>query len=110
MPFWFLPKDVGLKGAFMRCGLIVRLQGTDVLDRYWRGSIRPGVSLTRSPISPGTCLRWQYDSGNVVRTSVGVGLNLGVAVRSLRFERRVPLTKGQFDRVPSNSSWRGTSF
>ena len=35
MPFWFLPKEVGLKGSvYAGCRRALRLQGTDVLGIY----------------------------------------------------------------------------
>src|SRR5438067_9322395 len=75
MPFWFLPKEVGLKGAvYADAGTLFDYKG----PTSWiaTGEVNtPGcVPPTRSPISPGTCLGLQYDSGNVVRSSVGVGL------------------------------------
>ena len=38
----------------------------------------------------------QYDNGNVVRTSVGVGLIWASPFGPLRFDYAVPLTKGQY--------------
>ena len=58
----------------------------------------------------GTCLGLQYDNGNVVRTSVGVGLIWASPFGPLRFDYAVPITKGQFDRVQQFKFGGGTSF
>ncbi len=63
-----------------------------------------------APVSPGTCLGLQYDNGNVVRTSVGVGLIWASPFGPLRFDYAVPLTKGAFDRVQQFKFGGGTSF
>ena len=60
--------------------------------------------------TPGTCLGLQYDDGNVVRTSVGVGIIWASPFGPLRFDYAVPLTKGQFDRVQQFKFGGGTSF
>ena len=62
------------------------------------------------PGPAGTCLGLQYDDGNVVRTSVGVGLIWASPFGPLRFDYAVPLTKGQFDRVQEFKFGGGTSF
>ena len=64
----------------------------------------------RRPVTAGTCLGLQYDDGNVVRTSVGVGLIWASPFGPLRFDYAVPLTKGQFDRVQQFKFGGGTSF
>ncbi len=111
MPFWFLPKEVGLKGAvYADAGSLFDYKG----PTSWiaTGEVNtPGcVPPTRSPISPGTCLGLQYDSGNVVRSSVGVGLIWASPFGPLRFDYAVPLTKGPFDRVQQFKFGGGTSF
>jgi outer membrane protein insertion porin family len=112
MPFWFLPKEVGLKGAvYADAGGLFDYQGptswTATGEVNTPGCIRP--TPVPSP-SPGTCLGLQYDSGNVVRTSVGVGLIWASPFGPLRFDYAVPLTKGQFDRVQQFKFGGGTSF
>ncbi|TMJ24121.1 MAG: outer membrane protein assembly factor BamA [Alphaproteobacteria bacterium] len=62
------------------------------------------------PISAGTCTGLVYDSSNVVRSSVGVGLIWASPFGPLRFDYAVPLTKGQFDRVQQFKFGGGTSF
>jgi len=111
MPFWFLPKEVGLKGAvYADAGSLFDYKG----PTSWiaTGEVNtPGcVPPTRSPISPGTCLGLQYDSGNVVRSSVGVGLIWASPFGPLRFDYAVPLTKGANDRVQQFRFGGGTSF
>jgi outer membrane protein insertion porin family len=66
----------------------------------------PGVY----PANAGTCTGLVYDNGNVVRTSVGVGLIWASPFGPLRFDYAVPLTKGQFDRVQQFKFGGGTSF
>jgi outer membrane protein insertion porin family len=111
MPFWFLPKEVGLKGAvYADAGALYDYQGpTSWLatgEVNTPGCVRP----TTNPISPGTCLGLQYDSGNAVRSSVGVGLIWASPFGPLRFDYAVPLTKGPFDRVQQFRFGGGTSF
>ena len=74
-----------------------RLHRADPVD----GILRP---------TAGTCLGLQYDNGNVVRTSVGVGLIWASPFGPLRFDYAVPITKGQFDRVQQFKFGGGTSF
>jgi outer membrane protein insertion porin family len=71
----------------------------------------PGCIVQRLP----TTVLWNlhgmvYDNGNVVRTSVGVGLIWASPFGPLRFDYAVPLTKGQFDRVQQFKFGGGTSF
>jgi len=111
MPFWFLPKEVGLKGAvYADAGGLYDYKG----PTSWiaTGEVNtPGCAApTRSPISPGTCLGLQFDSSNVVRSSVGVGLIWASPFGPLRFDYAVPLTKGPFDRVQQFKFGGGTSF
>ena len=112
MPFWFLPKEVGLKGAvYADAGGLYDYQG----PTSWvaTGEVNtPGcVRATPNPTpSPGTCLGLVYDNGSTVRSSVGVGLVWASPFGPLRFDYAVPLTKGQFDRVQQFKFGGGTSF
>jgi len=118
MPFWFLPKEVGLKGAvYADAGGLFDYKGptgwaaTNEINGFNNGvamACRP--ARTTGPTDPGTCLGLQYDSGNVVRSSVGVGLVWASPFGPLRFDYAVPLTKGQFDRVQQFKFGGGTSF
>ncbi len=118
MPFWFLPKEVGLKGSvYADAGGLYDYQGpttwayTNEITRPGDGSgcvapTKPGVY----PANPGTCTGLIYDDSRVVRTSVGVGLIWASPFGPLRFDYAVPLTKGQFDRVQQFKFGGGTSF
>src|SRR5258705_10274317 len=64
MPFWFLPKEVGLRGAvYADAGSLWDYQG----PTSWAVT-----GEVNSPTCP-TCAM-QYDDTNIIRTSVGVGL------------------------------------
>jgi outer membrane protein insertion porin family len=114
MPFWFLPKEVGLKGAvYADAGGLFDYQGpttwsvTNELTTTKNSSCTPS---TVNPASAGTCTGLVYDNGNAVRSSVGVGLIWASPFGPLRFDYAVPLTKGQFDRVQQFKFGGGTSF
>jgi outer membrane protein insertion porin family len=111
MPFWFLPKEVGLKGAvYADAGGLFDYRGPT--DWALTGEVNvPGcVKPTVNPPTPGTCLGLSYDTGNVVRTSVGVGLVWASPFGPLRFDYAVPITKGAYDRVQQFKFGGGTSF
>jgi outer membrane protein insertion porin family len=112
MPFWFLPKEVGLKGAvYADAGGLYDYQGPTSWAATGEvnlpGCIPPTTTL---PVSPGTCTGLQYDNANVVRTSVGAGLIWASPFGPLRFDYAIPLTKGRFDRVQQFKFGGGTSF
>jgi len=114
MPFWFLPKEVGLKGAvYADAGGLFDYQGPTT----WAATgelTTPGnsncIRPTQNPPNAGTCTGLVYDNGNVVRSSVGIGLIWASPFGPLRFDYAVPLTKGQFDRVQEFKFGGGTSF
>jgi outer membrane protein insertion porin family len=115
MPFWFLPKEVGLKGAvYADAGGLYDYKG----PTEWAftgevntpGCIPPTNSGKGPPFASGTCLGLQYDPQNVVRTSVGVGLIWASPFGPLRFDYAVPLTKGAHDIVQQFKFGGGTSF
>jgi outer membrane protein insertion porin family len=114
MPFWFLPKEVGLKGAvYADAGGLYDYKGPttwaytgELTTSANSNCIRPTVN----PPSPGTCTGLSYDDSNVVRTSVGVGLIWASPFGPLRFDYAVPLTKGAYDRVQQFKFGGGTSF
>ena len=113
MPFWFLPKEVGLKGAvYADAGGLCDYKG----PTSWAltGEINaPGcmhADARQSAPMPEPVLGLQYDDGNVVRTSVGVGLIWASPFGPLRFDYAVPITKGQYDRVQQFRFGGGTSF
>ncbi len=94
MPFWFLPKEVGLKGAvYADAGSLWDYQG----PTSWAATGRSQWSgkwpnLVSAP--------WTFDDENVIRTSVGCRLDLGVAVRSAAVRLRNPDYEGQVRRGP----------
>jgi len=115
MPFWFLPKEVGLKGSvYADAGGLFdykgRPRGRQTGEVNVPGCVPPTQPTATAAANAGTCLGLQYDSGNVVRTSVGVGLIWASPFGPLRFDYAVPLTKGQFDRVQQFKFGGGTSF
>jgi outer membrane protein insertion porin family len=117
VPFWFLPKEVGLKGSvYADAGNLYDYQGpttwayTGEITTPANSSCAPPTKPGVVPANPGTCTGLIYDNGNVVRTSVGVGLIWASPFGPLRFDYAVPLTKGQFDRVQQFKFGGGTSF
>ena len=115
MPFWFLPKEVGLKGSvYADAGGLFDYKGPTSWAQTGEvnvpGCIAPTQASATTGALPGNCLGLQYDSGNVVRTSVGVGIIWASPFGPLRFDYAVPLTKGQFDRVQQFKFGGGTSF
>jgi outer membrane protein insertion porin family len=100
MPFWFLPKEVGLKGAvYADAGSLWDYQG----PTSWTAT-----GEVNSPTCP-TC-GLQYDDSNIIRTSVGVGLIWQSPFGPLRFDYAVPLSKGKYDIVQQFKFGGGTSF
>jgi outer membrane protein insertion porin family len=112
MPFWFLPKEVGLKGAiYADAGGLWDYTGPTNWAQTGEVNVPGCIRATVTPVpTPGTCLGLQYDDTNVVRTSVGVGLIWASPFGPLRFDYAIPLTKGQFDRVQNFKFGGGTSF
>jgi outer membrane protein insertion porin family len=100
MPFWFLPKEVGLKGAvYADAGSLWDYQG----PTSWTAT-----GEVNSPTCP-TC-GMQYDDSNIIRTSVGIGLIWESPFGPLRFDYAVPLSKGKYDIVQQFKFGGGTSF
>jgi outer membrane protein insertion porin family len=118
MPFWFLPKEVGLKGSiYADAGGLYDYQGPttwgytgEITTPANSGCIPPNPFGSFTQASAGTCTGLVYDDSKVVRTSVGVGLIWASPFGPLRFDYAVPLTKGQFDRVQQFKFGGGTSF
>jgi outer membrane protein insertion porin family len=114
MPFWFLPKEVGLKGAvYADAGGLYDYKGpTDWAltgEVNTPGCIPPTNTKNAAPAS-GTCLGLQFDPQNVVRTSVGIGFIWASPFGPLRFDYAVPITKGPHDVVQQFKFGGGTSF
>ncbi|MBN9596254.1 MAG: outer membrane protein assembly factor BamA [Afipia sp.] len=104
MPFWFLPKEIGLKGAvYADAGSVFGYQGAT--------SIVPNASCNGGAVAnaQNQCINLVGDDG-LVRSSVGVGLIWQSPFGPLRFDYAVPLTKGQYDRTQQFRFGGGTSF
>jgi outer membrane protein insertion porin family len=116
MPFWFLPKEVGLKGAvYADAGGLWDYQGPTTWS-LTNEMTTPNSSSTSckaptlNPLYAGTCTGLVYDGANVVRSSVGVGLIWQSPFGPLRFDYAIPITKGVNDRVQQFKFGGGTSF
>lgn len=102
MPFWFLPKEVGLKGAiYADAGSVFGYEGVTSLVGACNGT----------PIqnAQNQCLTVGADNG-LIRTSVGVGLIWQSPFGPLRFDYAIPLSKSQYDRTQEFRFGGGTSF
>jgi outer membrane protein insertion porin family len=111
MPFWFLPKEVGLKGSvYADAGGLYDYKGTTAWAQTGEVNVAGCIKPTITPVSSGNCLGLNYDDGNVVRSSVGVGLIWASPFGPLRFDYAVPITKGKYDRVQQFKFGGGTSF
>ncbi|SFI70025.1 outer membrane protein assembly factor BamA [Bradyrhizobium sp. Gha] len=114
MPFWFLPKEVGLKGAvYADAGGLYDYQGPTTWSLTGENTTTRNsncVGSTINPNSTGTCTGLVYDDSRVVRSSVGVGLIWASPFGPLRFDYAVPLTKGKYDRTQEFRFGGGTSF
>jgi outer membrane protein insertion porin family len=111
MPFWFLPKEVGLRGAvYADAGGLWDYQGPTNWAATGEVNVPGCVAPTPATFNPGTCLGLQYSEQNVVRTSVGVGLIWASPFGPLRFDYAIPLTKGKNDIVQEFKFGGGTSF
>ena len=111
MPFWFLPKEVGLKGAvYADAGGLYDYKG----PTSWTATNEvnaPGcIPSTINPTSTGTCTGLVYDDSKVIRSSVGVGLIWQSPFGPLRFDYAVPLSKGKYDRTQEFRFGGGTTF
>ena len=101
MPFWFLPKEVGLKGAiYADAG---QLTG-------YKGPPYAGQAPDVDPILQAKRLAFDPYSDSTVRSSVGVGLIWQSPFGPLRFDYAIPLTKGKYDRVQEFRFGGGTTF
>ncbi|MHC2335138.1 outer membrane protein assembly factor BamA [Bradyrhizobium sp. USDA 4454] len=99
MPFWFLPSEVGLKGAvYADAGSLWDYQG----PTSWAATGEVNTAACKCGL--------QYDDENVVRTSVGIGLIWASPFGPLRFDYAVPITKGKYDIVQEFRFGGGTSF
>jgi outer membrane protein insertion porin family len=103
MPFWFLPKEVGLKGAvYADAGSLWDYQG----PTSWAATGEINGLVNGSPCK----CAMVYDDTNVIRTSVGVGIIWASPFGPLRFDYAIPITKGKYDIVQEFKFGGGTSF
>ncbi|MHC4045814.1 outer membrane protein assembly factor BamA [Bradyrhizobium sp. 23AC] len=114
MPFWFLPKEVGLKGAvYADAGGLYDYKGPTTWS-VTNEMTTPGnsgcIPSTINPPTAGTCTGLVYDDSKVVRSSVGVGLIWQSPFGPLRFDYAVPLSKGKYDRTQEFRFGGGTTF
>jgi outer membrane protein insertion porin family len=108
MPFWFLPKEVGLKGAvYADAGNLWGYQGPTSFAQTGEVNVAGCIPTNKTV---GTCTGLSFDDGNVVRSSVGVGLIWQSPFGPLRFDYAVPITKGAHDVVQQFKFGGGTSF
>jgi outer membrane protein insertion porin family len=114
MPFWFLPKEIGLKGAvYADAGGLYDYTGPT--NNVATGEVNlpgciPPTNNPKLPPAPGTCLGLQFDNSQVVRSSVGVGLIWASPFGPLRFDYAIPITQGPHDVVQQFRFGGGTSF
>lgn len=105
MPFWFLPKEVGIKGAvYADAGSLWGYQGptSNIPTGEFNGFVAPNGKVCNCGL--------QYDDSKVIRTSVGVGLIWASPFGPLRFDYAIPITKGKYDVVQEFKFGGGTSF
>lgn len=95
MPFWFLPKDFGLKGSvYADAGSLWGYRGpTSAIGTL----VTTGESITVA-------------DGHVIRSSVGVGVIWDSPFGPLRFDYAVPLSKASYDKTQYFRFGGGTSF
>ena len=116
MPFWFLPKEVGLKGAvYADAGGLLDYKGPTTWAATGENTTLQNSNCIaptniNSARTPGTCTGLVFDNGNQIRSSVGVGLIWASPFGPLRFDYAIPLTKGPNDRVQQFKFGGGTSF
>jgi outer membrane protein insertion porin family len=95
VPFWFLPKEVGVKGAvYADAGSLWNYKG-------------PTSYAQTGEVGP---YAMQFSDQNTIRSSVGAGLIWASPFGPLRFDYAFPITKGAYDRVQQFRFGGGTSF
>jgi outer membrane protein insertion porin family len=102
-PFWFLPKEIGLKAAaYVDAGALWDYQGptSSPLTGEINGLIN-GRFCTCGLV---------FDDANVVRTSAGIGLIWASPFGPLRFDYAVPITYGRYDVFEQFKFGGGTTF
>ena len=103
VPFWFLPKDVGLKGAIHAdAGSLWDYQG----PTQWAATGEINGLVNGKFCNCGMV----FDDANVIRSSVGVGLIWASPFGPLRFDYSIPITSGKFDIPQQFMFGGGTQF
>ena len=103
MPFWFMPKEVGLKGAvYADAGSLWGYQGPTT----WAATGEINGLVNGNKCACGMV----FDDTQVVRSSVGVGLIWASPFGPLRFDYAIPITKGKYDVVQEFRFGGGTTF
>ena len=103
VPFWFLPKDIGLKGAIHAdAGSLWDYQG----PTQWAATGEVNGLVNGHFCNCGMV----FDDQNVIRSSAGVGLIWASPFGPLRFDYSVPITKGKYDIVQQFMFGGGTQF
>ncbi|MDD1535640.1 MULTISPECIES: outer membrane protein assembly factor BamA [unclassified Bradyrhizobium] len=111
MPFWFLPKEVGLKGAvYADAGGLYDYKGPTSWTTTNEVNAPGCIPSSINPSTTGTCTGLVYDDSKVIRSSVGVGLIWQSPFGPLRFDYAVPLSKGKYDRTQEFRFGGGTTF
>ena len=103
LPFWFLPKEVGIKGAvYADAGTLWDYKG----PTSW-----PQTGEINGLVNGVNCqCGLNFDGSNPIRSSIGVGLIWQSPFGPLRFDYAIPITKGKNDRVQEFRFGGGTSF
>jgi outer membrane protein insertion porin family len=103
VPFWFLPKDIGLKGAIHAdAGSLWDYQG----PTQWAATGEVNGMVNGHYCNCGMV----FDDTNTVRSSAGVGLIWASPFGPLRFDYSIPITKGKYDIVQQFMFGGGTQF
>lgn len=98
VPFFFLPKEVGLKGAlYADAGTVFDYKG-------------PTQNFATGEVGPFGLIKTSDSEDRKIRSSVGAGIIWASPFGPLRFDYSIPLTKGKFDRVQEFRFGGGTSF
>jgi outer membrane protein insertion porin family len=103
VPFWFLPKEAGLKGAIHAdAGSLWDYQGPTQFPATGEiNGIVGGKFCTCGLI---------FDNSNVIRSSAGIGLIWASPFGPLRFDYSIPITMGKFDIPQQFMFGGGTQF
>jgi len=103
VPFWFLPKDIGLKGA-------IHADAGSLWD--YQGPTQFAATGEINGLVNGKFCNcgMVFDNQNVIRSSVGVGLIWASPFGPLRFDYSIPITQSKFDIPQQFMFGGGTQF